>query len=45
MRNIGRKKSGDELEAPVIPYDLEKKLVRDYDGERRPEELVKNQDL
>ena len=45
MRNIGRKRSGEELEAPVIPYDLEKKLVRDFDGERRPEDLVKNQDL
>lgn len=45
MRNIGRKKSGEELDAPVIPYDLEKQLVRDFDGENRPEELIKNQDL
>ena len=30
---------------PVIPYDLEKQLVRDFGGDDRPEDLVKNNDL
>jgi len=45
VRNFGRARDGDEYPETVIPYDLEKKLVRDFDGDRHPEDLVKNNDL
>ena len=44
MRNFGRKKDGDGYSESVIPYDLEKQLVRDF-GNNPPEELVENQNL
>ena len=35
VRNIGRKKDGDDYSEPVIPYDMEKQLVRDFGGDER----------
>jgi hypothetical protein len=32
--------NGDINDAPVVPYDLEKQLVRNFGGDERPEELV-----
>ena len=43
VRNFGR--PDNEFEEPVVPYDLEKELVRDFGGDTHPEDLIKNQDL
>ena len=45
VRNFGRKKVGDDLPATVIDYNLEKKLIKDFGGDDRPEQLIKNNDL
>lgn len=45
VRNFGRKRDGDDLPEAVIDYNLEKKLIRDFGGEDRPEMLIKNNDL
>ena len=45
VRNFARPKTDDLDDCPVVPYDLEKQLVRNFGGEERPEELVANRDL
>ena len=45
IRNFARNRDDIDYPAPVIPYDLEKKLVRDFGGDERPEELIENKNL
>jgi len=45
VRNFGRPHDYLDDEPPCIPYDLEKKLVRDFGGENHPEDLVENRDM
>ena len=46
VRNFGRVQDPmDDCPEPAIPYDLEKKIVRDFGGDAHPEDLVKNNDL
>lgn len=46
VRNFGRNHDDDiDDEPPCIPYDLEKKIIKDFGGDAHPEDLVKNNDL